>query len=275
MPKLSYIQKLFQDQAKKKKRKIAIGIVRPIPETVESLKKASKYADLTVVGPNIKGLNCLPTESDDESSHKIITLLKEGKIEGFVRGQVKDSYTHHLYEETFNRPKSKYKVIPATIAKEESWFSISSPSNYNALDLKSKKVEVEKSALWLESLGIEPKIAIMSTRRLNGRVGEFGLLEEIAKRCEETTKFIKEKRYDVKEYYIEYEKAVWEDRNLMAPSIGMIGNTWLKGLVYLGGWTFVATPFLDQGTYYDDTARNNKNWLWPIISTVAWINREG
>lgn len=274
MTKISDIQKLFLVQAKRKKRKLAIGIVRPEPEVVESVKKAAKFADLIVVGAKISGLNCFPTENDDEASHKIIELLAQGKIEGLVRGQVKDSYTYKIYKEKFHPSQTQFKLSHVVMAKEERWFVAPSCSNYNALTLDSKKAEIERSAQWLQDLGIKPTIGLTSTRRPTGRVGEFSLIEEIAQRCEETAKYLKNKGYDVKEYYIEYEQALWEGRNIIAPSLGMIGNTWVKALAYYGGWTWICTPFLDQGAYYDNAARNNKNFLWPIISTVAWINRE-
>ncbi len=272
--KLSFIQQLFLNQAQQEKRRIAVGIWRPEPEVIDSLRAATDYADLTVVGCNIPGLNCISTVNDDEASHKIIELLKAGQVEGFVRAQLKDSYTHKVYLETFNKEESKFKFCPATVAKEKYWFTISGPSNYNSLTLETKLAEAERAARWLGDLGIKPKIGVTSTRRLSGRVGEFGLLEEIAERCEKTAELLRKQGYEVKEYYIEYERAVWEDCNLIIPSIGMIANTWSKGLTMLGGWTHVSTPFLDEGAYYDDTARNHTDWFWPIISTAAWINRE-
>lgn len=274
MTQLSEIQKLFLDQARQKKRKLGIGIIRTPDEVVNSLRQTTAYADITVVGSKIEGFDCLPTKDDDEASHELIKLLKEGKIEGFVRGQIKDSYTHKVYLEVFGLPEPLYKVCPVTVAKNEHWFTITSASNYNALTQEQKNHEVLRAAEWLKELGFEPKIGITSTRRLTGRVGEFGLLEEIAKRCEETANYIRQKGYDVKEYYIEYEKAVWGDRNLIVPSIGIIGNPWAKSLVYFGGWTNVCCPMLDEGAYYEDSARNNINWFWPVVSTVAWINRE-
>lgn len=274
MNKLSKIQELFLGQAKKQKRRIGIGIIRTPQEVIDSLKRAKKYADLIVVGSEIKGFDYIPTKDDKEASYRLIELLKQEKIEGLVRGQLKDSYTHKAYLKAFNLPEPKYKLPATIIAKDNCWFVIPSASNYNAMILDSKIKEVERTAEWLKDLGIKPKIGITSTRRLTGRVGDFGLIEEIAKRCEETANYMRDKGYEVKEYYIDYENAVWERCNLIAPSIGMIGNTWLKGLIYLGGWTIVAIPLLDEGTYYDNTPRNNNDWFWPILSTVAWINRE-
>jgi len=272
--KLSEIEQRFLAEAKPKRRKIAIGIIDPQTEVVKSLLKASDYADLVVVGCEIDGLNCIPTQSEDEASQVIIDLVKSGKVEGLIRGQLKDSYTHKLFLQAYGRPEDKEKIPVSFLAKDGQWFAATSISNYNALTLESKRAEIFQTVQWLEnSLGIKPTIGITSTRRPTGRVGEFGLLEEIAQRCETIAKELAEKGYDVKEYYIEYEKAVWEGRTLICPSIGMIGNTWIKALTYLGGWHWVGLAYLNQGVYYNNTPKSNKDWLWPVIFSVAWINR--
>lgn len=272
---ISDIQKRFLDEARQKRRRIAIGIVRPNEEIIDSLWQAQGYADLTVVGSKIEGLNCIEIKDDDETSRKICELLLNQEVEGMCRAQLKDSFTHKIWLELKSEKESGKKANICFFAKEERWFAAVSVSNYNALDLESKRFEIERGIKFLEeSLGIKPTIGIMSTRRLTGRVGEFGLIEEIAKRCEIVAEELRQKGYDVKEYYINYEEGVREGRNLICPSIGIIGNTWTKGLVYLGGWEWVFTPYLDQGTYYENSPRNNTNWFWKIISLAAWINRE-
>lgn len=272
--KMSQIEKKFLFEAKLQKRKIAIGIWRPEDKEIsKSLKKAARYADITVVGSKIPGFNCLPTKDDHEASRVIVDMVVNKKVDGFVRGQLKDSYTHKLFVEATGID-GKSKNLPVFIAKDDYFCAISNPSNYNSIDAARQKEEAERSARFFrDDLAIEPKIAVMSTRRPSGRVGEFPMLEQIAANCEETAAYLKELGYDAKEYYIEYEKAVWEKRNLLVASTGMVGNTWLKGLVYLGGWHIICTPYLDQDAYYDDSPRNNTNWFWPIVSTVAWINR--
>ncbi|MFA5022453.1 MAG: hypothetical protein WC508_05225 [Patescibacteria group bacterium] len=272
--KLSEIQKRFLNEAVQKKAKVGVGIWRPEPTVVRSVIEASQYCDLTVVGTKIDGLNCLETKDDDQASQVIVDLLKQGKIQGVVRAQLKDSYTHELFLKEFKRPKDEFKISVSFFAKDDQWFVVPSASNYASLSLEAKRQEIFAAAEWLESnLGLKPTIAITSTRRPTGRVGEFGLLEEIAERCETVAKELKEKGYDVKEYYIEYEKAVWEGRTLICPAIGMIGNTWTKGLVYLGDWTWVSSFYLNQGVYWNNAPRNNSKFFWPIISTAAWINR--
>lgn len=271
---ISDLEKRFLQEARTKRRKIAIGIWRPEPEVVDTIWQAAGYADLIVVGCDIPGLQCVPTKDDDEASRVIIRLLQEKKVEGFVRAQLKDSQTHKLFLEKFGKKEdSQKKPVFSILARDDYWFAAPSCSNYNALTLEQKRFEILRCIQWMEALGIKPAIGITSTRRLTGRVGEFGLLEDIAQRCQTVAEELRVKGYDVKEYYIEYERAIWEKRNLVCPSVGMIGNTWIKALTYLGGWHFVAGPYLDQGVYYDDSPRNNQQWFWPIISTVAWINR--
>ena len=270
----SAVEEHILNEAKKQRRKIAIGIWRPDnEEIVRTLREAQAYADITIVGSKIDGFECIPTADDDEASQVIVDLVVSGKVDGFVRAQLKDSYTHKVYVEKTGLTNTA-KITPGVIAKDDFCFAVSNPSNYASLNVADQKMEAERTAQYLrEELGIEPLIGVMSTRRPTGRVGEFPLLEQIAANCEETAQYLRDKGYDVTEYYIEYERAVWEKRNMLVPAIGMICNTWFKALVYLGGWHIVTCPFLDQGAYYDDAPRNNTAWFWPIVSTVAWINR--
>lgn len=274
MYQLSEIQKIFLNQARKQKRKIAVGIARPEEEVMDSVWQAAGYADLTIVGSKIDGLNSIPTKDDDEASQVIVDLVKNKKVDGFVRAQLKDSYTHSIFiKEVGGDPEAKF--VPLIIAKDDYWAVISNPSNYSSLDAKHQQQEALRCARYMkEDLKIEPKIGVMSTRRPTGKVGKYALVEQIAQNSESTVEVLKKEGYDVKEYYIEYERAVWEKRNLLVASLGMIANTWLKGLCYLGGWKIIHTAYLDKNAYYDDSPRNNKNWFWPIISTVAWINRD-
>lgn len=271
--KLSEIETRFLREARQKRRRIAIGIWRPEPVVVDNLWAAQGYADLVVVGSQVDGLNCLPTKDDDEASRVIVDLLKRGEVEGIVRAQLKDSFTHKVFLEAFPQADAK-KANPVFVAHGDRWFVATAVSNYNALTLEQKRFEIFQVLEWLQdNLGIRPTIAITSTRRLTGRVGEFGLLEEIAQRCAQVAEELRQQGYDVKEYSIEYERAIGEGRTMICPSIGMIGNTWVKALVYLGGWKFVGVPYLHQGAYYDNCPRNYTQWFWPIISTAAWLNR--
>lgn len=276
MKKNSWLEEKFLKEAKLRKRRIGIVILRSIPETIQSLEKAEEYADLIVIGPQkIKGLNFIQTKDDKVASERIVDLLKKGEIEGMVRGQLDDYMTHQIFSEKFTHPKNPSKAMVSFIAKDDQWLGVTSTSNYDSLNDESKWYEIVQAIkFYEEDLKIHPKIAILSTRRFPKKEAEFKLIEEIALRCERIALKLQKMGYDVKEYNIEYEKAVWEKKDLICPSIGIVANPWAKSLYYLGGWHHIFTPLLDQGVVYENTARNVSDWFWSIVSTAAWINRE-
>src|SRR3989338_10085335 len=93
MKTLKAIDATLLAQARQKRRKIAIGIMRPITETIESLERAREVADVTVVGAAVPGFDNIVEPDQDQSSVKLIRLLRAGTVDGIVRGQVKDSFT--------------------------------------------------------------------------------------------------------------------------------------------------------------------------------------
>ncbi len=273
--KLQDIPALILERAKKQKRKIGIGIMRPIPETVESLKKASEYADLTVVGAKIEGFENIVESDQDTASKKLIQLLKEKKVDGIVRGQVKDSFTLDEFHRQFGREPlpSNRKVAPAVMNKGQYTFVVSTCSIYQGMTLEDKKYEVERSIKYSkEDLGIEPKIGVMSTLRPTSKVGKYPSLDEAAEVNRQLAEYLKDKGYDTTEYYFEYETAVWDGATLIVPSMGLVGNAWLKALLYLGDWKLITCPYLDFGVVYEDGSRNEKDFFWHVVSAVANVN---
>ncbi|OGL67599.1 hypothetical protein A3B21_03230 [Candidatus Uhrbacteria bacterium RIFCSPLOWO2_01_FULL_47_24] len=269
------IQQLFLDRAKKQKRKIAIGIMRPIPETVESLKRASEYADLVVVGAKVDGFENIAEANDDEASRIIIRLLKEGKVDGIVRGQVKDSFTLDEFHRQFGKEPlpSNRKVCPGILQKDQYCFVASTSSIYQGHTLEDKKYEIDRLIRYMEEdIGMIPKIGVMSSLRPTSKVGKYPLLDDIAAINTQLAEYLRGRGYDTKEYYFEYETAVWDGATLIVPSMGLVGNAWFKALLYLGGWNCLACPYLDLGVVYEDGTRNEKDFFWHIVHAVAMAN---
>ncbi|MFA5022215.1 MAG: hypothetical protein WC508_04015 [Patescibacteria group bacterium] len=268
--------KLFLDQAKTKKRKIAIAIMRPIPETIASLKKASKYADIVVVGAQIDGFENLVEPDQDQASEVLIKLLKDKKVEGIVRGQVKDSTTLDVFYREFNMEPipSNRKLFTAIMKKGDYSFFVTTCSVYQGMTLEDKIYEVEHTIEHMKNkFGMEPKIAVMGILRPTSKRGKFELLDSITEQCTKFYEYLISKGYDAKEYYMEYETAVWAGCNLIVPSIGTVGNSWIKSLLYLGGWEFLACNQLNVGDIvYEDGTRNEKDFFWHIIHAVALCN---
>lgn len=265
---------LFLQHARVARRKIAIGILRPIPETLASLKRASEFADLVVVGAKVDGFENIVEPNDDEASKIIVRLLKEGKVDGIVRGQVKDSFTLDEFHRQFGREPlpSNRKVAFAVLQKDNYCFVVSTCSIYQGMTLEDKKYEVDRIIKHMEGLGITPKIGVMSSLRPTSKVGKYPSLDAMAEVNRQLTSYLVGKGYAVREYYFEYETAVWDGCNLIVPAMGLVGNAWMKALLYLGGWNLLACSYLDFGVAYEDGTRNEKDFYWHIVHCVAMTN---
>ncbi len=271
------IPALFLKQAKRNRRKIGIAIMRPIPETLQSLKKTSAYADLVVVGAKVAGFENIVETDQDKASAILIDLLKAKKVDAIVRGQVKDSTTLDIFFEKFGMTPipSNRKVFIGILHKKPYTFFVSSCSIYQGMTLEDKIFEIEKIISHMrEDFGIEPKIGIMSSLRPSSKVGKYPALDEVARLNTALCVYLQKKGYDGKEYYFEYETAVWEGCNLIVPSMGLVGNAWLKALLYLGGWELIAANYLDLGVVYEDGTRNEKDFFWHIVHAIALLNNE-
>lgn len=270
------IKQSIIDIAKIKKRKIGISILRPIPETIESLKRASKYADIVVVGAKVDGFENIIEKDSEKASQILIKLLKDKKIDGIVRGQVKDSFTLDEFYRQFNKKPlpSNRKVCSAIMQKDNYTFLVASCSIYQGLNLDDKIYEVERIIKYMrEDLKIEPSIAVMGILRPSSKRGKYKILDDITEQCTQFYSYFIKKGYNAKEYYMEYETAIWEKRNLIVSSTGLVGNSWVKALLYLGGWKLIACNYFDLGVVYEDGTRNEKDWYWHIIHAVALCNK--
>jgi len=270
---------MFLERVKKQttRPKIAIAISRPIPETVESLKKASEFVDLVVVGAKVDGLENIVEEDQEKASNILIGLLKDEKVDGIVRGQVKDSYTLDEFHRQFEREPfpSNRKVVPVILEKDEYSVVIPTASIYQGMTLEDKKYEIDRVIRYMkEDLGTEPNIAVMSTLRPTSKVGKYPMLDDMAAINKQLAEYLREEGYQVNEYYFEYETAIWSKANLIIPSMGLVGNTFFKALLYLGGWSMIACPYLDFGVVYENGTRNEKDFFWHIIHCASMISQK-
>lgn len=258
-----------------KKPKIGIAIMRPIPETMESLKKAAPYADLVVIGAKVDGFTNIVEEDPDKASVILINMLKTGQVDGIVRGQVKDSFTLDEFHRQFGKEPlpSNRKVCPGILEKGEYSFVVTTCSIYQGITLEDKIYEVERIIRYMkDDLKVEPNIGIMSSLRPTSHIGQYPLLDDIASINQKLAAYLNSKGYKVKEYYFEYETAVWQGTNLIIPAMGLVGNAWMKALLYLGDWQLIACPYLDLGVAYEDGSRNEKDYFWHILHCAAMIN---
>lgn len=269
----------FEQKARQQKRTLAIGLTHPDQEIIDSLKKASQYADLVIVGSEIPGFTSYPTKDDDEATKLIIQMLKEKQVDGIVRGQLKDSSTFKEFFKQFGKEEipSKRKVSPCIMqsADGKHEFVMSEASIYHGMTYEDKLFLAERTIKYIEDdLGVKPKIAVMSARRPTSIVGEYPLIEEVDERCLKVADALEAKGYEVKRCYFEYEAALEWGANYIIPQMGMVGNAVFRALHYMSGWKILSCPYLDLGAVYEDGSRNQKDFFYQIVHAVAQVNTQ-
>lgn len=270
-------EKIFKERAGLQRRKIAVAILRPIPETVESLKKATAFADVVVVGAKVDGFENIVEADEDKAAEILLDLLKDKKVDGIVRGQVKDTSTLDLFFKKFNKKPipSNHKVFISLMKKGDYAFIPAGCSVYHGMTIEDKIFEVERIIKYMrEELKTEPKIGVLGILRPTSKHGKYPVIDNISQQCTEFYNYLVGKGYDAKEYFMEYETAVWEGCNLIVPSIGFVGNSWLKALLYLGDWKMLNCCYLDLGVVYEDGSRNEKDYFYHIVHAVAMCNKD-
>jgi len=271
------ITNYFLKKAKQQRRKIGIVIAKPIPETIKSLKKASQYASLIVITPTkIKGLDCIVEKKIDKASRILVTLLKKGEVNGIVRGQAKDSTTLKLFFKIFNKKEipANRKVYGTLLKKGNKIIALGTASIYQGLNLADKKYEADQIIKYLTNLNIKPKIAVMSARRNTSIKNKFLMIERLHQQAEKLVKYLNQKGYQAKNYAFEYETAINDGCNLILCPLGIVGNAFLRALIYLGGWQIIASCYLGLGVVYEDGSRNETDFFWHIVHAAARCNME-
>ncbi len=170
MTEVKNLKQVFLNQAKRQRRKIGIGIIHPESEIIESIKRGSEFADIVIVGTELNGFDCFATKDDQEGSRVLVQLLKDKRIDGLVRGQLKDSVTLNTFMEVFNKqiPHNR-KQCPVVLENSDGTVStvLVSGSIYHGHFLEDKIYEAERTIKYMENFGIRPKIGIMSMSSTN------------------------------------------------------------------------------------------------------------
>jgi putative methanogen marker protein 4 len=239
--------------------KIAIGLGEN-----ENIKLAIEKAN------KIKDLEIKSIYSEDE----LIKELKNEDIDGIVRGSLKSS---KLINEI--KKLNKNPINRATYIKEKS-FSSNNHHNYNyeflllpvGIDEGTTINELFEIAIsaskFVKKIGKIPKIAVLS----GGRKGDFGRNKTIDRTLQQSelltqklekyfsyeynSKNVSQLKHSIKNYYIQIEKAIKEENNIIIAPDGITGNIIFRTLVLLNSWNSYGAIALGLQKTFIDTSRD-------------------
>jgi putative methanogen marker protein 4 len=188
----------------------------------------------------------LQTESEEE----LVELLFNGQANAAIRGSLSAS-------KIMIKLREKYpKIARASFIDLKGQKFLLAPVGIDeGDDLKQKLLIAEEGSQFLTSIGIKPKLGILS----GGRPQDYGRstkIDDSLKDGELLTSLINKESINAKHYFILIEDAIKEGANLIIAPDGISGNLIFRTLVLLGDGKSHGAVTVGMKEIYVDTSRS-------------------
>lgn len=161
----------LQEMAGSRLCKIGIGIWNADAELIASLHSAGEYADLLVVGPPgsealFEGLSGLEYHPAEEPWEELVRLLRDGVIEGAVRGNLPAGRTMRALASQFH-----IRVRRLALLEQNGWAFLLGPVGIDEGETAADRLQLLLGgAGLLQRLGVAPlRAAVLSGGRMEDR----------------------------------------------------------------------------------------------------------
>lgn len=185
-----------------------------------------------------------------ESEEELVKLLFNGHADAAIRGSLSAS-------KILVQLKEKYPTIArASFIDVKGHKFLLTPVGIDEGDeLKQKLFIAKEGAKFLTSLGIKPKIGILS----GGRSQDYGRSTKVDDSLDQgklLTSLIQKESINAKHYHILIEDAIKEGSNLIIATDGIYGNLIFRTLIHLGNAKSHGAVTLGMKEIFIDTSRS-------------------
>ncbi len=254
------IHKIFpiiEKVSQRKRNRIGIGILRDSKQVQDGLKKASKQADVVVVGKNkISGFETIALGEVPETDYAkaLIKLLEEGRVDAIVRAQLKYGEFEKTFKAKYGYASDNGMLCLMQDIFGRQWF-YTSADPFDKSEVPEHKIDlIEKSVHYMGLYGIKAKIGILAGDFTYDR-GENAWIDQTIHNAEYVVKVLSGEGYDIKNYAHLINEAV-DNCNLIIFINGSQGNFVYRALYQLGGalemgaHVFVPEPYIEASRYH-------------------------
>ncbi len=252
-------------RARERRARIGIGLSNPSREIIEGLRSAKDFAELVVVtnSTSVEGFEVVESCSPEED---LIRLLRSSEIDGAVRGNVSAARTMRAISSVFDITVRRMALIEIG-----GWAFFLAPVGIDEGDTLEDKLDLAiDGALFIQSLGIKPKISILS----GGRFEDVGRSERVDISLEHG-EFIaaraREMNIDATHRGILIESARGDDM-VLAPD-GVSGNLLFRSLHMVCGANSMGAPIITDKIVFIDSTRARSDFVGPVILASAMVSR--
>lgn len=256
-------------RAKNNRPRIAMGVgTEYVDKTVQGAEHAVEkgYAGVTLVSgfPLDTGL---PTLVSDNPEKELIMLLRQGKVDGVVRGSLGASGTLKYLKEIIGI-KSVRRV--SLLKTPSGRFFFFAPVGVDEGWTIEERVELgELGAQLMRRFGAEPDIGVLS----GGRNGDRGRSARVDKSLDEAIAVaarLRQKGIKAEHAEILIEDAVNRHNYILGPD-GISGNLIFRSLCLVGGGEGYGAPLVGTDVVYVDTSRAGSGYENAICLASALV----
>lgn len=247
---------VIENLARKNYPRIAIGVgstERGFSEKIIKAARAVDFADIIVVVENSVATGGLEVFESRDVEKDLIWLLCSGKVDAAVRGSCSASGVLKELKRQFKPEKMGRIALLETSAGYQFFFA---PVGIDEGNSNAEKVFlINKGIVLMQTLGIEPKIGILSGGRKSD-VGRHKNVDNSIKRAKKIVEKVKDEGFsNIKHYNILVEDAIADCANFIIAPDGTTGNLMFRTLAFLGSGRGYAAPMVGLEAVYIDTSR--------------------
>jgi len=260
---MSEIFDRFEALADQSKNKVGLGVGERSVDLLRGIERARCYAHIVLIGAEeIEGWDLIIA---NEPEKKLVELLMNGTVDALVRGTVSARKALQVLKERAGLRRIRRAALLSTAQGNEFFLTPVGIDEGNSI---SEQVYlVTKTAELLDSLGITPKVGVLSGGRAEDK-GRARAVDRTLKRAEQLTRRLSAAALDTTNYGILIEDAVLSSNVLVAPD-GISGNLIFRTLTLLGGGKGHGAPLLGIPYTFVDTSRSGSAFGDAIIVASA------
>lgn len=277
MPKQKVdIVKLFDELNKKKRNRIAVGVLHDYPLSVKSLREAKKDMDIVVVGPKkVPGFEYVKTND----ARVLVRMAKDKKVDAIFRGNFDAVDLYDALHEVLGFAGSVVNISPTIIKKintiDENLNGLrcavpASPSNYKGV--ASKIRDIDANIKFFESLGIKPRIGLLSAGKPSDVLEAIPEIDRTITEAEFLVNWYTKKGYEATHFNHQAEYAVQGSDIICYPD-GISGNQGIRAVMFFGDAVNLGAISVNLPVVYAQTAEAFRDWsdLLPFLN--GYLNR--
>lgn len=200
----------------------------------------------------VKARNLARVTAFHEES-ELVNALVEGKVQAAVRGGFSSHSFLKLLKGTLNVSKFHRLALLETVQGHQFFFA---PVGIDeGRSLEEKHYFIKEGSVLLNTLGLTPRIGILSGGRVDDK-GRDTLVDETIDLALKVVEIVKKQdELEIENYNILIEEAIRDGCNLIMSSDGVSGNLIYRTLVHLGSGKSHGALYLGEENTIIDTSR--------------------